>query len=260
MVFITSWFHHELYNFMPGYSRRIEPRSHLRAAFVGWTAFERVWLLLFCSTAVYVFLAMGGTTLELVASITGMITVVLVAKGRISNYYFGLVNTVLYAYLAYGSGFYGEVMLNVGYYVPIQLVGLYLWSATPLADTVDTVRVRSLTWVQRALVVTGAVAVIGGYALVLDALGGTLPLFDSASTVLSIVAMALLVVRATEQWVFWITVNVLSIYMWSGIYLADGVGLAMVVMWTAYLVNSVYGLYNWTRLADGQQTPEPAVR
>ncbi|GAB3034312.1 nicotinamide riboside transporter PnuC [Natronobiforma cellulositropha] len=149
-------------------------------------------------------------------------------------------------------------MLNVGYYVPIQLVGLYLWSATPLADTVDTVRVRSLTWNQRALVVTGAVAVIGGYALVLDVLGGTLPLFDSASTVLSVVAMALLVVRATEQWVFWITVNLLSIYMWSAIYLADGVGLAMVVMWTAYLVNSVYGLYNWRRLADAQPTPPPA--
>ncbi|WP_263018208.1 nicotinamide riboside transporter PnuC [Natronobiforma cellulositropha] len=89
-----------------GTSHGFDPRSQLRAAFAGWTVFERLWLLLFCSTAVYVSLAMGGTTLELVASITGMITVVLVAKGRISNYYFGLVNTVLYAYLAYASGFY----------------------------------------------------------------------------------------------------------------------------------------------------------
>ena len=54
--------------------------------------------------------------------------VVLVAKGKIANYYFGIIQTGLYAYIAYGYGLYGEVMLNGLFYFPLQFVGIYLWS------------------------------------------------------------------------------------------------------------------------------------
>ncbi len=38
------------------------------------------------------------------SSISGMLCVVLVAKGKISNDYFCIVQTVTYAYIAYGYG------------------------------------------------------------------------------------------------------------------------------------------------------------
>lgn len=234
----------------------VDPTEQLRTVYKGWTRFEMLWLLIFLATALYVYVGMDGKLIGLVATVTGMITVVLVAKGRISNYYFGVINTVLYAYIALQSQFYGEVMLNLGYYLPIQFVGLYLWTANPLQDAVDTVEVRSLSWKHRGIVVVGTVVAIGGYALFLKFLGGNLPWFDATSTVLSVIAMVLLVIRTSEQWFLWMAVNIVSIYMWTTRFITESVGIAMVVMWSAYLVNSCYGYYNWRRMEQSETAPE----
>ena len=61
-----------------------------------------------------------------------------------------------------------------------------------------------------------------------------------------------MMLRYKEQWLSFITVNVLSVIMW-GIRLANGSqeGMMMVVMWSAYLVNAVYGWIVWSRGSRG---------
>ena len=56
-----------------------------------WSLFEKCWLLTFTPVNVYLFFAWNDTLVGLIASLTGMMCVVLVAKGKISNYYFGIV-------------------------------------------------------------------------------------------------------------------------------------------------------------------------
>lgn len=47
--------------------------------------------------------------------LTGVICVVLVAKGSIWNYAWGTYNVVGYAYFSYINGYFGEEMLNAGF-------------------------------------------------------------------------------------------------------------------------------------------------
>ena len=56
------------------------------------------------------------------ACVTGVLCVVLVAKGNIWNYAFGLVNVSLYAWISYKSSLYGDAGLNALYYLPMQFV------------------------------------------------------------------------------------------------------------------------------------------
>ena len=58
--------------------------------------------------------------------------------------------------------------------------------------------------------------------------------------------------RLTEQWFFWIMVDVLSIIMWAYIFITSGGDVSMLVMWSAFLVNAVYGYYNWRKLEKKQ--------
>src|SRR3954466_3951520 len=95
--------------------------------FKNWTRFEIVWLFTFTIVNIYLFIAWEDSLIGLISSITGMLCVVLVAKGKIANYYFGIVQTLTYAYIAYGYGLYGEVMLNALFYFPVQFIGIYLW-------------------------------------------------------------------------------------------------------------------------------------
>ena len=55
------------------------------------------------------------------AGIAGVLCVVLVAKGSIWNYVFGLVNVSMYAYISYKASLYGDAVLNAFYYLPMQL-------------------------------------------------------------------------------------------------------------------------------------------
>ena len=62
-----------------------------------------------------------------VASIAGVLCVVLVAKGNIWNYLFGIINVSMYAYISYKASLYGDAGLNAFYYVPMQFIGWWQW-------------------------------------------------------------------------------------------------------------------------------------
>lgn len=226
--------------------------NFIKNYFEDWNLFEKVWLSAFALVNIYLFFAWNDTLTGLIASLTGMVCVVLVAKGKISNYYFGIVNVILYAYIAYQSKYYGEVMLNALYFLPMQFIGLYYWKKHAKKGKKDDVKVKHLNSYERIIWATISIFGILGYGLFLKYLGGTLPFIDSSSTVLSIVAMVLMVKRVTEQWLLWIAIDVVSIYMWFYILLQGGNEISMLVMWTAYLVNAIYGYYNWNKMGKIQ--------
>jgi nicotinamide mononucleotide transporter len=216
-----------------------------------WTRFEIGWLFTFTLVNIYLFFAWSDSLIGLISSISGMLCVVLVAKGKISNYYFGIVQTVTYAYIAYGYGLYGEVMLNALFYFPVQFIGIYLWKQNKTKNGVkgEDVKVNSLTKTGWIYTMVSILILTIGYGYFLKYLGGNNVWTDSATNVLSIAAQILMLKRFAEQWILWISVNVLSIFLWLSALLSQGGNdFSMLVMWSAFLVNSLYGYINWRKL------------
>ena len=192
-----------------------------------------------------------------VAGIAGVLCVVLVAKGSIWNYLFGIVNVSMYAYISYKAALYGDAALNAFYYVPMQFIGWWQWRKRGAAMSESEadgagvqVKARRFSWRQRAVLVVGCAAavVVGGF--VLRHFGDPQPFKDSTTTVLSIVAQALMALAFMEQWALWIITNVVSVVMWS-ICVARGEAHAavMVIMWVFYLMNSLNGFRVWLKLS-----------
>lgn len=216
-----------------------------------WTRFEIGWLAIFTMINIYLFFAWEDSLIGLISSISGMLCVVLVAKGKISNYYFGIVQTATYAYIAYGYGLYGEAMLNGLFYFPVQFIGIYLWSKnkTQHGVTGEDVTVKSLTKSGWATTMVTIMIFTIAYGFFLKYLGGNNVWTDSATNVLSVTAQILMLKRFAEQWLLWIAVNVLSIFLWlSALISQGGNDFSMLVMWSAFLVNSIYGYINWRKL------------
>jgi nicotinamide mononucleotide transporter len=220
-----------------------------------WTKFEISWLFTFTVVNIYLFFAWSDSLIGLVSSISGMLCVVLVAKGKIANYYFGIVQTLTYAYIAYGYGLYGEVMLNALFYFPIQFIGIYLWKKNKTDQVVkgEDVKVKSLTKTGWLYTVLSILILTAAYGFFLKYLGGKFVWNDAATNVLSIAAQILMLKRFAEQWLLWIAVNVLSITLWlSALISQGGNDFSMLVMWSAFLVNSIYGYVNWRKLYQKQ--------
>lgn len=184
-----------------------------------------------------------------VAGISGVICVVLVAKRNILNYLFGLVNVALYALISYKAELYGDAALNALYYLPMQFIGWFLWLRKRENKESVTIVGRRFTIKQRVLLFSISAALVLVVAIILDRFGDPQPLKDSATTVLSVIAMLLMVRAFMEQWMLWVTVNIISIIMWS-VAFANGEehSLLMVIMWFFYLANSINGWINWARL------------
>ena len=178
-----------------------------------------------------------------IAAISGIFCVVLCAKGRKCQYIWGLLNVIGYVIIAFINRYYGEVMLNALYYLPSQFIGYYLWNKNSNQET-GYVKGKKLTLVQSLLLVSLITGGVLGYKLVLDYLGGNGTLLDSASTVTSVVANALMMMRYREQWLLWIIIDVITVVMW--LLVGDFI---MVTMWAVYTVNAFYGYYNWTKIA-----------
>lgn len=64
--------------------------------------------------------------LGMVSGISGVISVVLCAKGKISFYFIGFVQTISYLILAWQNKFYGEVIENV-FYLVTMVWGIFIW-------------------------------------------------------------------------------------------------------------------------------------
>lgn len=65
----------------------------------GWKAWEIIWLAAACTVITALSLHWGDDALGITMALTGVLCVILTGKGKMSCYLFGLVNTVLYAWM-----------------------------------------------------------------------------------------------------------------------------------------------------------------
>lgn len=209
------------------------------------------------SNVVYSLLTGTMDVLGSMAAITGVLCVVLVAKGSIWNYLFGLVNVSLYAYISYKASLYGDAALNALYYLPMQFIGWWQWrrrgAAMSVAEAGDSgvqVKARRFTWKQRAILFLGCAVAVVAVGFLLKHVGDPQPFKDSTTTVLSIVAQMLMALAFMEQWALWIITNIVSVVMWC-VCVSRGEAHAgvMVIMWMFYLLNSINGMRVWMKLS-----------
>ncbi len=196
-----------------------------------------------CSSSNYAYVLERDSPLAMISGIAGILCVVFVSKGKVSNYFFGLIFAYTYFYVAWGQNFLGEMNTVLYVYIPAQFIGYFLWKENLQTDHsgAETIVAKSLT-VQGWIFLLAFIA-IGTLLFVqaLNAAGGSSTGLDGLTTIIVFAAQALMLLRYREQWVLWIVLNIVSIALWAETP-------AMYLMYIAYLLNSVYGLYNWTKL------------
>ena len=224
-------------------------KKYIKSELTGWKAWEIAWLLLATGVILGLSIYWGENAIGLIMALTGVWCVILTGKGKRSSFLFGIVNAALYAYVAFGAKYYGEVMLNALYYVPMGFVGWFAWKKHMNDDTGEVEKKR-LPLKKGILIYAATGLAIFLYGLVLAALGGNLPYVDSMSTVVSVVAQILSIWRLMEQWVLWVIVDIVTVIMWAIDFAKGGETIATLAMWAIYLVNAIIMFVRWYREAN----------
>lgn len=257
--------------------------------------FEKLWVIFFniAIIATTIVFSISGTNwaskesiilnwiIGPLSAITGVVCVVLCAKGHISNYLWGIVNAITYGYVAWKSGYYGDWVLNWFFFLPTQFFIWFCWKDKLRNKETEIVRMQRLSLLQIIkLTVVGIISlVLFGLFLkyvdnwftgamkrnisiykTLDTAFG-IPylgeMFDSSTEVLQIIAQILLIKRYAEQWPLWFATNIISIIMWGAVICVDPTSipyaLPTLIMWIAFLINSIYGCVVWYKESENWQ-------
>lgn len=210
-------------------------------------------------------------------SITGIITVIYVREGRLSNYMIGLVNAVLYLYLSLKGGilnpevispaFYGEVFTSI-FWIVMNIVGPFQWiniqrkTELGVQDNQDEAshqfvakRLSFKGWMKYLILMLVTWIGMGKFY---ESIGSGRPFRDSFTDGTNVSGQFLMNQMYAEQWVFWIVTNIASMYVW---WFDSGVAgnWHMVGMYLAQLINSLVGYYEWSKQAKQYKQAQTAL-
>lgn len=224
----------------------------LKEELKGWKVWEVTWLFVACAVIMGLSIYWKDTALGIISSTTGVACVVCTGKGKLSAYVFGAVNTLLYAIISYQTKYYGEVILNALYYFPMQFYGFYVWKKNMNTETheVKKRRMPKKSLLKLLVVIVIATGIFGTF---LKYLGGNLSYVDALSTVVSVVAMVVSIKMYVEQWLLWIIVDIVTVFMWGVAFVNGSDSIATLLMWIVYLGNAVIMYFKWAREAKANE-------
>lgn len=220
-------------------------RTWIKKEFGNLSKFDITFLTLMLALQIAVYFFAPDSILGIISGISGVISVVLCARGKISFYFIGFVQTISYLYLAWQNHFYGEVMENI-FYLVTMVWGIFVWKKNLAVDEdggqqVIAKKFTPMMWFM-SIIGTVASTILMGYWL--TSIGSAQAYTDAATNVMAIFAQLLMVRRYREQWIWWLVIDILCLKMW---FVAGN--WSMVAMYIAWIINCVYGWVNWTKEA-----------
>lgn len=229
----------------------VKIKNWLKGEFwTGYTLFEKLFMLTMLAMQIVVFCIVPDSPLGIIAGIAGVLSVVLCAKGKVSFYFIGFIQTITYLFLAWQNAFYGEVIENI-FYLVTMVWGIFVWknNMAQNEDGTSNVIAKKFTTMQWILSVIGTLVATIAMGAVLEKIGSAQAYTDAATNVMAIFAQLLMVRRYREQWIWWLVIDILCIKMW---FVAGN--WSMVAMYVAWTANCIYGWHNWSKLNKQQTT------
>lgn len=211
-----------------------------------WKKFEIAAMLAVLFIIIVNALISKDSPVAVISAICGITYTVLAGKGNPICYLFGVTGSGFYSYLAFVNALWGNLVLYMGYYIPMQTLGFFQWRKNLRQDKYEIIK-TSLNNRERIRLVI--ITLLASCALIsaLMYFNDKSPYIDGVTTVFSVAGMYLTVKRCIEQWVVWMVVNGLSLIMWLNIALSGEKVYSTVIMWAVYFILAVYFYIAWRK-------------
>ena len=183
------------------------------------------------------------TVVNFISAICGVFCIFLCAKASISNFIFGAVNTVVYMIYLWYWKIYGTFALELLVYFPINFISWYIWAKHRDEEQEEITKTKKLSVKQDVFVGIMLMMATSVYHFILVKLDGTVPLLDSLTVAIGVIAVILEMLRYREQYVLWLITDVIAVIMYMVHF--DAVYLTKKAI---YLIMAIIGLYNWWKL------------
>ena len=174
--------------------------------------------------------------IESVAVLFSILYVILAAKENIWCWAAAIISVSLYVYIFYTVQLYPETGLQIFYFI-MAIVGYYMWNKQ------DKERIKEWSETKHLLIILfGAIFTffMGFYFSTYT--DSQMPIIDSFTTVFSIIATYMVIKKVLGNWLYWIVIDAVSVY----IYFNRDLHLTS-LLFVAYTIIAVFGYFAWLK-------------
>lgn len=194
----------------------------------------------------------SSNILTLIASLIGVTSLIFIAKGNVLGQLLMAVFSILYSVISYKYRYFGEMITYAGMTLPSALLAAVTWLRHPYSGAAQ-VRVGHLRKIHAlTLPLTAAAATLVFY-FILKYFNTTNLLLSTLSVTTSFTACYLLVFRSPFYALAYAANDVVLIGLWILAAAVDISYLPMIVCFCVFLVNDIYGFYNWRKMKIQQR-------
>lgn len=185
--------------------------------------------------------------LTLVASLLGVSALIFLAKGHYIGQIMIIIFALLYALISYDMKYYGEMITYLGMTAPMAVVALISWLRHPFKDSCE-VQVSYVTKKHFIFMTVSCCVVTAAFYFILKYFGNASLIISTISIATSYIAAYLTAIRSPFYALGYGANDVILIILWVIAAIKDIGNLSMVACFVMFLINDMYGFYNWRKM------------
>lgn len=176
--------------------------------------------------------------IELIAVIFSIIYVILAAKENIWCWSAAIISVSLYIYICFINHLYAETILQC-FYLIVAFYGYYNWSNQQKRLHVNEWNISKHII---SIIIGTTIAFLLGFYLTIYT-NAAMPIIDSFTTTFSIIATFMVTKKILGNWLYWIIIDLTSVYMYyeKDLHLTS-------MLFIIYSIIAVFGYINWAKL------------
>lgn len=191
--------------------------------------------------------------LTLYASLIGVTSLIFNAKGNPFGQFLMIIFSLLYGIISYTFSYYGEMITYLGMTMPMAVFALISWLKNPYNGNKAEVEVNTITKKENVFMWLLTIIITILFYFILKYFGTANLVPSTLSVTTSFVAVYLTFRRSPYFAIAYAANDIILIILWAIASLTDIRYISVVVCFTAFLANDIYGYISWQRMKHRQK-------
>ncbi len=180
------------------------------------------------------------TLWESLAVVLALAYLLLAMKESVWCWPAAFISSGIYMVIFWSVNLYMEALLSF-YYVAMAVYGYWMWTKGGNQHHGITITSWSLTTHIRIIVITAILALVLGYFMANNT-NASFPYLDAATTCFAIMTTYLVAKKILENWLYWVVINSVSIYLYINKEL-----MLTSALFVLYVILAVVGYIQWKK-------------
>ena len=188
--------------------------------------------------------------IEFIGTLTYLWSVWLIGKRNMLTWPVGIISVILFMTLFYQIQLYSDTLEQI-YYLGASIYGWWYWGKSR-QEQKTLIAVNYSSKISLSIWIVATLALSIGLGFIMERVhiwspslfpeAASYPYIDSLTTVMSFVAMWLMVRKHIESWIYWIVVDIVGVWLY---YVKDVKFIAM--LYVVLLVLATRGFVSWNK-------------